>query len=341
MGRANSYSMVESDLHHYLQQINEVSLLTAQDERDLARTIAAASRAARRFSDGEISLDQREQLEEKGVRARERMVRANLRLVVSIAKNYRRRGMPLSDLIEEGNIGLLRAVEGFDPDQGVRFSTYAAWWIKQSIKRALINAVQPIHIPAYMVEMVARWREAHKALHEGLGRAPTIQEMAAQMQLPERKVRIIRRAVKAVSAGSMSGDSGGGDTLAEMVADDRTPAPHEALSDAQQYNLLASSLADELLTEREVTILRLRYGLDGSEPLTLKEIGQHIGLTKERVRQLEAEALTKLNCLMTGDPIPDDLRPSPRARSSHATAHDPDHASSRARAGASPGRSAK
>jgi len=314
MPRSNTFNMVESDLHHYLQQINEVGLLTAQDERDLARTIIAASRAAQRFNDGELSLKERERTEEEGVRARERMVRANLRLVVSIAKNYRRRGMPLSDLIEEGNIGLLRAVEGFDPDQGVRFSTYAAWWIKQSIKRALINAVQPIHIPAYMVEMVARWREAHKLLHEKFGRTPTIQEMTEQLQMPERKVRIIRRAVKAVSAGSMSGDNGSGDTLAEMVADDRTPAPHDALCDAQQQFQLAGFLDDESLTEREVTILRFRYGLDGSEPLTLKEIGQKIGLTKERVRQLEAEALTKLNCLMSGEPIPDSLRPNPKRK---------------------------
>ncbi|MFQ5502436.1 MAG: sigma-70 family RNA polymerase sigma factor, partial [Phycisphaerae bacterium] len=139
-------------------------------------------------------------MEIEGNQARERMIRSNLRLVVSIAKSFSKRGMPLSDLIEEGNLGLLRAVEGFDPDMGSRFSTYSSWWIKQAIKRALINTVQPVHIPAYMVEMIGRWKQVHGKLQEELGRTPSLQEIAERMQLPERKVRIIKRAVRAFSA---------------------------------------------------------------------------------------------------------------------------------------------
>jgi RNA polymerase primary sigma factor len=301
MPRGGSAVVIEAGLQHYLCQINEVSLLSAEEERDLANRIIAASSAAERFALGEISLAERERFEEAGAQARERMIRANLRLVVNIAKCYVRRGMPLSDLIEEGNLGLLRAVEGFRPDQGARFSTYASWWIRQGIKRAMINALQPIHIPAYMVEMVSRWKESQAALQEKLGRTPTIQEMAEHMQLPEKKVQIIKRAVRAISSGSQSGHVGGGAALTDMLPDERTPAPDDMIFDDVEGDAIDKMLTE--ITEREATILRLRYGLDDNEPLTLKEIGRRLGLTRERVRQLEAEALEKLNGLINGEPV--------------------------------------
>lgn len=303
MPRRSGSFIAEHDLQHYLRQINEVALLTGDEEKELARKIQAASGAAERFGEGKLTLAERERIEEEGNQARERLVRANLRLVVSISKQYRRRQMPLADLIEEGNLGLLRAVEGFDPDQGVRFSTYAAWWIKQSIKRALINAVQPVHIPAYMVELVTRWKDAQKRLLEQHGRTPTLQEMAEFLELPERKVRIIRRAVKAVSSGSQSGDADSHESLAEQVHCPRTLPPHEVLTAEQEQRMIQRILEDDVLSDREVTILRLRYGMDGQEPLTLREIGQKIGLTKERVRQLEGEALEKLERLMNGESV--------------------------------------
>ncbi len=290
---------VEPGLQNYLKQINECSLLTAQQEKDLARAIHRGTSAAGQFARGELNLVEKEEREREGNEARELMIRSNLRLVVSIAKAYGNRGMPLADLIEEGNLGLLRAVEGFDPDMGSRFSTYSSWWIKQSIKRSLINTVQPVHIPAYMVEMIGRWKQVHRKLEERLGRSPSIQEVAKQMELPEKKVRIIKLAVRAFSAPTQSESADGSMSLSDILPDERMKTPEEAVFSAAESDMIGKLL--DALDEREATILRLRYGLTDEDPLTLKEIGSRINLTRERVRQLEAEALRKLERILSPD----------------------------------------
>ncbi|QDU71318.1 sigma-70 family RNA polymerase sigma factor [Mucisphaera calidilacus] len=270
---------LKSGLEIYLSQIDESPLLTADQEKELARRI----------------------IEKNCPEAREHMIRSNLRLVVAIAKRYMNRGLPLVDLIEEGNIGLMRAVEGFDPDQGARFSTYGCWWIKQSIKRALINAVQPIHIPAYMVELIAKWKRASRELEEKLGRQPTIAELSKEMDLPAKKIRIISKAVRA-SQRPQRGGSGEDDqapTLSEMLADDKVMAPDEQATVEDDLKTIRQLL--DAIDDREAKILRLRYGLDGTEPMTLKDIGVEIGLTRERVRQIEIEALRKLQRRLESD----------------------------------------
>ncbi len=274
-------SRVKSDLELYLKQIDEVPLLTADEEKALCRKIQ----------------------QENCPISREHMIRANLRLVVAIAKRYRNRGLTLQDLIEEGNLGLMRGVEGFDPDMGARFSTYGSWWIKQSIKRALINAVQPIHIPAYMVELIAKWKIASRDLQEELGRQPSVEELAERMELPPKKVRIIKKAVKACQRPASTAAHAGGNedmpTLGDMIADERTAMPEDELLQKDDLETIGQLL--EAIDEREARILRLRFGLDGDEPMTLKEIGRHVGLTRERVRQIEIAALRKLNQRMTSD----------------------------------------
>ncbi len=244
------------------------------------------------FARGEATLAERERAESEAARARDVMVKSNLRLVVNIAKKYAKRAVSLNDLINEGNLGLIRAVEGFDPDQNTRFSTYASWWIKQSIKRSLINSDKPIHIPAYMVEMISRFREAREQFIETEGRAPTTEELADRLEMTTSKIDHIRSAVKAVSTPTHDAENADGHGLTEGIADRRSPQPEEALFDEAETTRIVALL--DALDERESKILRLRYGLDGEEPRTLKEIGASIRLTRERVRQIECEALRKI-----------------------------------------------
>jgi RNA polymerase sigma factor (sigma-70 family) len=203
--------------------------------------------------------------------------------------------MSLGDLIEEGNLGLLRAVDYFDPERGTRFSTYAAWWIKQSIKRALLENVQPVHIPTYMVTLINHWRHTATELENQLGRTPNIEEMADIMKLPLRKAKIIHRIVKILSAptDSLDSDESAEEPMYETaLEDENTGRPEDELV-ADEEKEKALKLLDEI-EPREAKILRLHYGLSGNEPMTLRDIGKKLGLTRERIRQIQRSALTKL-----------------------------------------------
>lgn len=269
---------VQSPLETYLREINETSLLSSQEERDLAYAVG----------DGDLE-------------ARDRMVRANLRLVVNIARGYTGKGLALQDLIEEGNLGLLRAVEGFDPEMGTRFSTYASYWIKQSIKRALINSAKTIRIPAYMVELLTKWRRASNRLSEELGRTPSPEEVARMLGLPRKKLPIIKKAILIYNLTPQTDHVDIGWTLGEMIMDERSRTPDEEMLENDNLSFVMRQL--DLMDPREAAILRMRFGIGNYEPQTLKEIGETFGLTRERVRQIETEALNRLaDCLEGASP---------------------------------------
>lgn len=263
---------VMPELRTYFEQIKQIPLLTAQEEQELGWAI----------------------LNEGCPVARDRMVRSNLRLVVSIARNYIGRGLPTQDLIQAGNIGLLRAVSGFDPAMATRFSTYACWWIKQAIRRALLSAVQPIHVPTYMVVLLGRWKRAKENFEREFGREPTQLEVSIEMDVTLRKVQIIERASWALRAPSQASTNHEGQVIeiGDRVPDGREVPPANAIVRREQLRTVRHLL--ETIDVREAEILRLRFGLSGTAPSTLKQVAAEFGISRERVRQIVDEALLKL-----------------------------------------------
>jgi len=288
--------MVSDPVRMYLQEIGRVPLLTPQQEVELAMQIENGRRAAQRVAE-EAGLDKDEKAflnlsEKKGMRATEHLVEANLRLVVSIAKKYVGRGMPLLDLFQEGNLGLMRAAEKFDYRKGFRFSTYATWWIRQSVTRALADQGRTIRVPVHMVETINKLIHAQRALMQDLGREPTIPEIAADLEVePERVTELRRIALDPVSLESPLGTEEDS-TLGDFVEDREADVPVEVAS----FKLLQGYIAHALeeLNERERQVLVMRFGLEDGKVRTLEEVGAHFGVTRERVRQLETKALAKL-----------------------------------------------
>jgi RNA polymerase primary sigma factor len=264
-----------SNLQLYLQEIGKTALLTIEEEISLARRIRRGDKAAR-----------------------DHMIKANLRLVVKIAMDYKDFGLPLLDLISEGNIGLIKAVERFDPRKGGKLSTYAAWWIKQSIKRALANQSKTIRLPVHLVDKISKMRRTAMALTEELGREPTDEELAIELQIPTSKVAHLKSvSVRPASLDAPVGDEGDSATFGEIVGDDNAISPFDGLRDKNQNSDLHAMVAS--LDEREAEIIRLRFGLDGKDELTLEEVGKRFHVTRERIRQLEYLALSKMRKAMT------------------------------------------
>jgi RNA polymerase primary sigma factor len=289
----------------YLREIGRVSLLTAADEVDLAKRVEAGVFAAERLG----QLEQAEQQDGSGTagadlrrdllavvgdgqRAKQRLIESNLRLVVSIAKRYAGRGLPFLDLIQEGNLGLIRAVEKFDYTRGFKFSTYASWWIRQAVSRAVADQARTIRIPVHMVETVNRILRAQRLLVQTLGRDPTAAEIAVQVDMPTARVEEIKRlAMEPVSLHSPVGEEEGSE-LGDLIEDSESVPPADLVS----AGLLASHVEAVLthLGDREREVVRMRYGLTDGEPRTLEEVGRAFGVTRERVRQIEAKSLAKL-----------------------------------------------
>jgi RNA polymerase primary sigma factor len=257
-------------LQIYLHDINATPLLSAQEERELAEKVSVGDPLAR-----------------------ERMVKANLRLVVNIARGYLGKGLNLEDLIEEGNLGLMRAVEGFDGMMDTRFSTYASYWIKQSIRRAVMNNGKPIRLPAYMVSLLSKWRRATAVLSERLGRAPSHDEVGKALRLSKKKIGIVAKAIRVnnlTAHAENSEDDGPG--LDDVLTDDRSKGAESQLIEADDLDRIFEHLS--ALEDREATVIRMRFGLESYSPMTLREVGENLGLTRERVRQLESQAIQKL-----------------------------------------------
>ncbi|MEV5324776.1 RNA polymerase sigma factor RpoD [Nonomuraea sp. N2-4H] len=277
----------------YLREIGRVPLLTAEEEVELAKSIEAGLFAEDKLANGvsPLAFPEFRELVWQGTRAKQRLIEANLRLVVSIAKRYVGRGMLFLDLIQEGNLGLIRAVEKFDYTKGYKFSTYATWWIRQAITRAIADQARTIRIPVHMVETINKLVRVQRQLHQDLGREPVPEEIAKEMDLPvDRVVEIQRIAQEPVSLQSPIGEEDS--DLGDFIEDADAVVPMEAAA----FIMLQDQLDDILatLSDREQRIIQLRFGLADGHPRTLEEVGREFGVTRERIRQIESKTLAKL-----------------------------------------------
>lgn len=260
----------------YLNQIESIPLLTPDEEIALAQRIRSKGRGA--------------------AQARQQMIRSNLRLVISIAKRYANMGLSFSDLVEEGNIGLMRAVEKFNPDRGYRFSTYASWWIKQAIMRSLSNQGKTIRIPVYMYDVISKWRKVRDGLMQRLNRMPTRKEIAKIMQVPVQKIKEIENIAGRPSSLNAPVSLDGTAELIDLIEDDSSHMPDVQIGELLKVERIYKLL--ERLDERESKILTLRFGLGNEEQHTLEEVAQQFNITRERVRQIEAVALKKVRTFL-------------------------------------------
>lgn len=285
---------LDSAIGDYLKQIKQYPLLTAEEERELGTIIRAAAESEQLISQGDITPYEYEQRQRSAAEARDRMIRANLRLVISVAKNFRNRGLPMEDLVNEGNVGLVNAVDRFDPLVGSRFSTYASYWIDQAIRRAVQTATQMIHIPSYLMEQIGHMKLAMRELEERLHRPPNIYELAAHMNVSARKAGAIAMAIRACACPTQAASSDDGGSVIDSIPDPVTPAPQESVISSSDADFVGNLL--NRITDREAQVLKMRYGLSNrtGKPMTLKEVGDAVGLTRERVRQIEKEAKRKL-----------------------------------------------
>jgi len=273
----------DSSLKFYLREISKTPLLTLAEETELAERI--------KMGDEE---------------ARTHMIKANLRLVVKIAQDYSGYGLSVSDLISEGNIGLMHAVERFDPEKGGKLSTYGAWWIKQSIKRALANQSKTIRLPIHMVDKIARMRRIASSLAESLGREPTDDELAEELGLPRQKIAMLKQASQRPTSLDAPINESDATEYGEVISDESATSPLDALSDKNLHGEISGLLS--ILNERERRIIDERFGLNGLKPMLLEDVGREFGVSRERIRQLQNSALEKMRkALMKKD------RPAPQA----------------------------
>jgi RNA polymerase primary sigma factor len=318
--RVSSYSSPDhaggaaaDPVHTYLKEIGKVPLLTGELEVELAKRIEAGTAAAEelaRHEDGQhtLSPDDRTKVQRqlrRGQRAKEALIEANLRLVVSIAKRYRNRGLAFLDLIQEGNLGLMRAVEKFDYTKGFKFSTYATWWIRQAITRALADQGRTIRIPVHMVETINKVVRVQRQLLQELGREPTVEEIASRVEFPIERVREIQR----INQDTVSLEQPMGDeedfSLSDLIEDQGAEVPDDAATRSMLHEAVRDALAG--LPRREREVMELRFGLEDGRVRTLEEVGKAFGVTRERIRQIEAKTLAKLRHPNSAQPLRDFL----------------------------------